>query len=156
MRASVQLSGREHFWALLMKYRQPDSWYYCLICDSLYSSVQSFCTKRHGVSYGKHTLPSRTLLTSHDSHPAHQAQKKPQTPELSHANLSLLHLRSFPHVPRCVCMLFHHRACSRSQPLGVEEAKALVVPLFVLVSINLLFNNWEKDQVSTSSVCTQG
>ncbi|CAM9445121.1 unnamed protein product, partial [Sphacelaria rigidula] len=32
------------------------------------------------------------------------------------------------------------------EPLGVEEAKALVVPLFVLVSINLLFNNWEKDQ----------
>lgn len=35
------------------------------------------------------------------------------------------------------------------QPLGFENAQAVIVPLFFLVSINLLFNNWAKDQVST-------
>lgn len=33
------------------------------------------------------------------------------------------------------------------QPLGIEETKGLVLPLFFLVSVNLLFNNWAKDQV---------
>ncbi|CAB1119409.1 unnamed protein product [Ectocarpus sp. CCAP 1310/34] len=32
------------------------------------------------------------------------------------------------------------------EPLGFENAQAVVVPLFFLVSINLLFNNWAKDQ----------
>lgn len=33
------------------------------------------------------------------------------------------------------------------QPLGFENSQAVIVPLFFLVSINLLFNNWAKDQV---------
>lgn len=33
------------------------------------------------------------------------------------------------------------------QPLGFENPQAVIVPLFFLVSINLLFNNWAKDQV---------
>ncbi|CAM9875251.1 unnamed protein product [Laminaria digitata] len=32
------------------------------------------------------------------------------------------------------------------EPLGIEETKGLIIPLFFLVSINLLFNNWAKDQ----------
>ena len=36
-----------------------------------------------------------------------------------------------------------------SQPLGFENSQAVIVPLFFLVSINLLFNNWAKDQVGT-------
>ncbi|CAM9561258.1 unnamed protein product [Hapterophycus canaliculatus] len=32
------------------------------------------------------------------------------------------------------------------EPLGFENAQAVIVPLFFLVSINLLFNNWAKDQ----------
>lgn len=38
------------------------------------------------------------------------------------------------------------------QPLGIEETKGLVIPLFFLVSINLLFNNWAKDQVRSTNV----
>lgn len=34
-----------------------------------------------------------------------------------------------------------------SQPLGFENKEAVIVPLFFLVCINLLFNNWAKDQV---------
>lgn len=33
------------------------------------------------------------------------------------------------------------------QPFGIEETKGLIIPLFFLVTINLLFNNWAKDQV---------
>eukprot|EP00903_Cladosiphon_okamuranus_P015930 g14715.t1 len=32
------------------------------------------------------------------------------------------------------------------EPLGFENYEAVIVPLFLLVSINLLFNNWAKDQ----------
>eukprot|EP00752_Nemacystus_decipiens_P012687 g11240.t1 len=32
------------------------------------------------------------------------------------------------------------------EPLGFENKEAIIVPLFFLVSINLLFNNWAKDQ----------
>lgn len=35
------------------------------------------------------------------------------------------------------------------QALGFNESKAIIVPLLVLLSINLLFNNWAKDQVSS-------
>ena len=38
------------------------------------------------------------------------------------------------------------------QPLGIEETKGLIIPLFFLVSINLLFNNWAKDQVRSPNV----
>ena len=38
------------------------------------------------------------------------------------------------------------------QPLGIEETKGLIIPLFFLVSINLLFNNWAKDQVRYTNV----
>lgn len=39
------------------------------------------------------------------------------------------------------------------QPLGFENSQAVIVPLFFLVSINLLFNNWAKDQVRASQLC---
>lgn len=38
------------------------------------------------------------------------------------------------------------------QPLGFENSQAVIVPLFFLVSINLLFNNWAKDQVGTTAI----
>lgn len=40
------------------------------------------------------------------------------------------------------------------QPLGIEETKGLIIPLFFLVSINLLFNNWAKDQVRATNALT--
>lgn len=58
--------------------------------------------------------------------------------------------------PNCCGLVF----CGvQPQPLGIEESKGLLIPLFLLVSINLLFNNWAKDQVnrrqaSLCSTCT--
>lgn len=36
------------------------------------------------------------------------------------------------------------------QPLGIEETKGLIIPLAFLLTINLLFNNWAKDQVRST------
>lgn len=45
---------------------------------------------------------------------------------------------------------------SLSQPLGFENKEAVIVPLFFLVTINLLFNNWAKDQVSIAQADAVG
>lgn len=73
---------------------------------------------------------------------------------------SCVYLRLSTSHTRCVQYLLVGSGCAAIiacllQPLGFENSQAVIVPLFFLVSINLLFNNWAKDQVRTGQ-CAVG